>query len=68
MAPSVGLGPLTPRLSLWGLAAGSTCSESAGISTVIRPLVAPLLAVWGSDNSICGHGSIGSVWRGVWLS
>ena len=39
------MGPLTPRLFLWGLAAGSTCSERAGISTVIRPLVAPL-ACW----------------------
>ena len=42
-------------------AAGSTCSGRAGISAVIRPL----LAVWGFDNTICGHGSIGSVWRGV---
>ena len=36
----VGLGPLAP---IFVRAVGSTCTKRAGISTVIRPLVAPLL-------------------------
>ena len=46
-----------------GLTAGSTCSEKAGIFTVIRPLVAPLLAVWGGGGG--GGGMCGSLRLGL---